>query len=133
MAYLIDSDWVIDHLQAAPEAVKLLEELSEQGLAISIITYLEVYQGVLRSPDLEEAQAHFESFVAGVVVLPLSQTVARRCAWLRHDLKQQGKRIHARALDLIIAATALEHNLTLVTRNTIDYNDIPALKLHPLR
>jgi len=65
-----------------------------------------------------------------VIDLPLSQAVARRCARLRHGLKQQGKRVHPRALDLIIAATALEHNLTLVTRNIIDYNDIPDLKLY---
>jgi hypothetical protein len=39
MAYLIDSDWVIDHLLEVPEAVELLDKLSEQGLSISIITY----------------------------------------------------------------------------------------------
>ncbi len=38
--------------------------------------------------------------------------------------------MNARSLDLIIAATALEYNLTLVTRNTEDYADVPDLKLY---
>ena len=42
------------------------------------------------------------------------------------------KRVKARALDLINAAIALEHDLTLVTRNVRDYQDIPGLHLYPL-
>lgn len=62
-------------------------------------------------------------------MLPLSPAVAERCARLRETLRKQRKRINMRALDLIIAATALEYNLTLVTRNTEDYVDIPDLQL----
>jgi len=46
-------------------------------------------------------------------------------------LKQEQKRVKSRALDLINAAIALEHDLTLVTRNVEDYQDIPDLKLYP--
>ena len=131
MAYLIDSDWVIDHLANVPEAVTLFDDLSDLGrIAISIITYMEVYQGILRSHDVTQAERQFQSLVAAVPVLPFSPAVAVRCAQLRHELKQQRKRINSRALDLIIAATALEHNLTLVTRNTDDYQDIPNLNLY---
>jgi predicted nucleic acid-binding protein len=38
--------------------------------------------------------------------------------------------ITSRVLDLLIAATALKHNLTLVTRNVKDYDDIPDLGLY---
>lgn len=55
MPYLIDSDWVIDHLANVPEASKFLERLVQDGIAISIITYMEVFQGVLRNPNSEEA------------------------------------------------------------------------------
>jgi predicted nucleic acid-binding protein len=37
--------------------------------------------------------------------------------------------VNSRALDLIIAATALEYDLTLVTKNTDDFKDIPHLSL----
>ena len=130
MPYLVDTDWVIDHLANVPEAVQLLDRLAPEGIAISIITYMEVYQGVLRSSGPEGNQSKLKAFVDTVPVLPLTATVARRCAHLRETLRRQGKRVNARALDLIIAATALEYDLTLVTRNTEDYADIPELKLH---
>ena len=131
MAYLIDSDWVIDHLANVPEATQLFDELSEMGrLAISVVTYMEVYEGILRSPDPARAEEQFQMFVSAVPVLPFSPAIAVRCALLRHELRQTGKRVNSRALDLVIAATALEHDLTLVTRNTNDYKDIPDLTLH---
>ena len=47
MPYLIDSDVVIDHLDDSPPATQLLEKLATDGIAVSIITYMEAYQGVL--------------------------------------------------------------------------------------
>lgn len=87
----------------------------------------------MRSSKPQEAQTKFQAFVETVPILPFSPAVARRCAHLREDLRKQGKRVSARALDLIIAATALEHDLTLVTRNHEDYQDISGLNIltHP--
>ncbi len=130
MPYLIDSDWVIDHLHGIPAAVSLLAHLARERNFISIITYIEVYQGVSRSPNPARAERQFEHFIAATPVLPITLQVAQRCARLRESLRRQGRRTHSRALDLIIAATALEHDLTLVTRNSADYQDIPGLKLH---
>lgn len=132
MAYLIDSDWVIDHLAEVPEASKLLEHLAEDGIAISVITYMEVYQGILRSPAPEGAATQFDAFAEGVPVLPVSLAVARRCARLREALRREHRWVNSRALDLLIAATALEHGLTLVTRNRDNYADVPDLELYQL-
>ncbi|HUZ03134.1 MAG TPA: hypothetical protein VMU89_22540, partial [Thermomicrobiaceae bacterium] len=55
--------------------------------------------------------------------------VARRCAELREELRRQDRRVRARALDLMVAATALQYDLTLVTRNIADYDDVPGLVL----
>jgi tRNA(fMet)-specific endonuclease VapC len=130
MPYLLDSDWVVDHLADVPAAHELLEMLSPDGIAVSIITYLEAYEGVERSSDRPAAEAKFQTLMRQVPVLPISRAVARRCASLRHVLRSQGKRVDRRALDLLIAATALEHDLTLVTRNVEDYADVPNLQLH---
>ena len=130
MPYLIDTDWVIDLLASVPEAVQLLDRLAQGGIAISIITYMEAYQGVERSPHPEEAQNKLSALLDSLPVVSLSPAVAQRCARLRETLRKQGKRVNARSLDLIIAATALEYNLTLVTRNTEDYADVPGLKLY---
>jgi tRNA(fMet)-specific endonuclease VapC len=129
MPYLVDSNIVVDHLLAVPAASALLEQLALEGVAISIVTYMEAFQGVEQSSDPESAREKFHAFLAGVLILPFSFAVAERCARLRKTLKTQNKRVNSRALDLIIAATALEYNLTLVTKNTDDFNDIPDLPL----
>ncbi len=133
MPYLIDSDWVIDFLAQEFEALQLIEQLAQEGIAISIITYMEVYQGVLRIQESEAASARFAALVAAVPVLPFSRAVAERCARLRETLRKQGKRPQQRALDPIIAATALTHDLVLATRNVADYQDLPDLVLYEHR
>jgi tRNA(fMet)-specific endonuclease VapC len=133
MPYLIDSHVVIDHLAAVSEASALLSKLAADGIAMSIITYMEAFQGVTRSPHPQEANAKFRSFAKSIPVLPLSLAVAERCARLREALKSQNKRVNSRALDLLIAATALEYDLTLVTANSKDFADIPDFPLTPPR
>jgi len=130
--YLIDTDWLIDHLENVPEALHLFLGLAEEGIAVSIISYMEAYQGVVRSPKPQEVGEKFAALMATIPVLSLSPEVARRCARLWEALRGQGKRVNARALDLIIAATALEYGLTLITRNVKDYEDIPAIRIYRL-
>ena len=131
MPYLSDSDWVIDYLAGGAESLQLLESLADEGIAISILTSMEVYQGILRSPQPEEVEGRLVGFLSSVPIIPVSLEVAQRCARLREILRVQGKRVNQRALDLLIAATALEHDLTLITRNKRDYADIPGLVIHP--
>jgi tRNA(fMet)-specific endonuclease VapC len=130
MPYLIDSDIVIDHLADVTTTTQLLEQLAEEGIAVSIITYMEAYQGVLRSPHPASARKKFEAFLETVPVLPFSLEGAKRCAQVRETLHKEGKRVKAHALDLMTAAIALENGLTLVTRNVEDYDDIRGLKVH---
>lgn len=130
MPYLLDSDWFLDVLFAEPRGLALVDRLSPSGISISIVTYMEAYQSVLRAPDEGRAQGELERFLADIPVLPFSTAVARRCASLREQLRKTGKRVRPRALDLLIAATALEYDLTLVTRNLDDYDDIPDLRLY---
>ena len=130
MPYLVDTHWVIQHLAAVPEAHTLLDHLAPEGIAISVVTYMEVFEGLARELDPDAAQARFRSLIDTLPVLPFSIAVAERCAYLRGSLRAQGRRVNQRALDLLIAATALEHDLTLVTRNATDYRDIPGLQLY---
>ena len=83
MPYLKDSDWVINFLVQDSDALQLVEQLAQEGIAISIITYMEVYQGVLRSQESEAASAQFAALVEAVPVLTFSRAVAERCARLR--------------------------------------------------
>ena len=62
MPYLINSHVVIDHLADVSDTSELLARLATDGIAISIITYMEAFQGIARSPHPEEAQAKFPAF-----------------------------------------------------------------------
>jgi len=130
MSSLLDTDILRYYLDDVPQAVELVGTLVSDGIALSIISYIELYQGTLQTPDPVQAQDRLEALLTIVPMLPLTPEVARRCARLREQLKRQGKRVRQGGLDLIIAATALEHNLTLVTRNRDDFRDIPDLKTH---
>src|SRR5918999_217846 len=111
MPYLVDSNIVIDNLLDVPTASALLEQLALEGVAISIVTYMEAFQGVEHSAGPQKTRDKFHAFLTGVLILPFSFAVAERCARFRETLKSQNKRVNSRALDLIIAATALEYNL----------------------
>ena len=130
MLYLIDSNWVIQHLNNDPAAVALLDRLVNDGFAVGIVSYMEAYQGILRTSDPAKARARFDAFFTAIPILAFSRDVARRCAELRETLSLQGKCVPPRALDLMIAETAIEHGLTLVTQNKADYQDIPGLSLY---
>jgi predicted nucleic acid-binding protein len=130
MAYLIDSDRLIDFLKDEPGAFELLDGLAGQGIAISVITYMECYEGIAETVDPAATEAKFEALAARIPILPVSLEVARECAGLRRLLRQAGRRVKQRSLDLLIAATARSNGLKLVTRNKADYSDIPGLEIY---
>ncbi|MBI2953070.1 MAG: type II toxin-antitoxin system VapC family toxin [Chloroflexi bacterium] len=130
MNYLVDTDWIIDYLTGQTEAGDLFAKLIPDGVAISTISFSEVYEGIYgsRSPALGEAA--FQSFLREITVLGISRAVAKRNGQIRYQLRAQRHQISHRALDLLIVATALEHGLTLVTRNVGDYQDVPGVRLY---
>lgn len=62
MRYLVDSNWIIDNLLNVQEAVDLLDKLSADGIAVSIITYMKVYEGTLRAQATQELSDAFTRF-----------------------------------------------------------------------
>lgn len=112
--------------------VRLFAE--ERRLPVILVSHLEENRNtsitIWRNTSLRRsARSNFPSG-SSRPVLPFSAPVARRCAELRHQLKQQGRRVTSRAMDLIIAATALDDGLALVTRNTSDDDDVPGLTVY---
>lgn len=130
MRYLIDTDYLIDRLGEDSQAVALIDRLADEGVALSIVSYLELFEGVLRATDREAAERKLDALLDAMPLLPLSRSVAQRCARIRSLLRDAGRRVNSRALDLLIVATAIENGLTLVTRNVADYSDIGDLKLY---
>ena len=127
MTYLIDSDYVADWLQGTARAAQIRDALGSEQLAISIITYGEIYEGIYYGRDPHAAEKVFLQFLRSVDVLPLTRRIMRRFARIRGDLRARGQLIGDP--DILIAATALHHGLTLVTRNVTHFRRIPGLKL----
>jgi tRNA(fMet)-specific endonuclease VapC len=127
VTYLIDSDWLIDYLSGRIPAVSFVSSLLPSKPAISIITYAEVYEGIYFGRDPRRSEEGFLDFLQSAEVLGISQPVARLWAQLLGTLRQAGRIIPQP--DLFIAATALHHDLTLVTRNRRHFERIPDLKL----
>lgn len=130
MRYLVDTDWIIDGISNAPGVLATLDRLSSEGVAVSIITLGEVFEGAHLSPDPQAELAVYRQFLAGYVVLPLTDSIMERFASIRALLRRQGNLIPD--LDLLIAATALTENLSLLTRNARHFERIPDLLLSAL-
>jgi tRNA(fMet)-specific endonuclease VapC len=125
MSYLLDSDVTADYLKGLPQPVQHIQSIIGSGIAISIITYGEIYDGIAGSYDPEAAERVFRQFLRVAVVVPLNRSVMRRFATERRALRLQGQKLDD--MDLLIAATALHHNLTLITRNVRHFGRIPGL------
>ncbi len=128
MTYLVDSDWIIDALAGVAVARTPLERLSQDGLAVSIVSFGEIYEGAYLFPNPETHLQTFRRFLAGFTVLGLTEATMAIFARTRAQLRQQGNLIPD--LDLLIAATALHHDLALMTRNLRHFQRIPNLKLY---
>ena len=66
MRYLLDTDWVVSFLNGRRAAVELGATLATHGIALSIITLGEIYEGLPRSSDYERRRAQVEAFVANL-------------------------------------------------------------------
>lgn len=130
MRYLVDSDLIIAHLHGDRGTTLFLEALASEGWAISTTVLMEIEEGVLRSADRRATRRKLTCLLQLVEVLPFDAAAARRCATIRHQLRRRERAVRTRALDLLNAAIAIEHRLTLVTRNIADYEDIPRLDLY---
>lgn len=128
MSYLVDTDWLIDAIRGIPAAVDLLAGLRDDGLAVSIVSYGEVFEGAVGAPNPEAELARFRRFLDGLALLELDDAIMERFAFLRGGLRRRGQLIPD--LDLLIAATAMHHDLTLLTRNARHFVRINGLNLY---
>jgi predicted nucleic acid-binding protein len=129
MPYLLDSDWIIDHLEQVPEATELLSSLRSDRLFISIITYMGAFQGDTARCGLGRTASRLQELLLITPILQFDEAVAERCARIREAVRGGRVRGNRRSMDLMIAATA-KHGLTLITRNIDDFRDISDLQLY---
>jgi tRNA(fMet)-specific endonuclease VapC len=129
MMYLIDSDWIVDWLKNKPDAVHLLRTIAPDGLAISLVSVGEIYEGIYFGHDPSRYERAFRQFLRGVTVLPLSRQTMQRFARVCGDLRRTVQIIGD--FDILIGATALQHALTLVTQKRHHFQRSAGLALYP--
>ncbi len=128
MKYLVDSDYVADYLGAHTHAIQLLSSFAKDDLSISLITYGEFYEGIHFGRGPRKTTEVFHRFLRSIEILPLTKPIMQQFARIRGGLRRKGQMIGD--FDILIAATAIQHHLTLVTRTIKDYQRIPNLKLY---
>ena len=125
MSYLLDTNVLSETVrrQPDPRVIAWLDGVAEEALFVSVLGLAEIRKGIERldDPRRRERLRHWlehdlpDRFAERV--LPIDLPVADRWGRL---LAQVGRPVPA--IDSLLAATALHHELRLVTRNTKDFN-----------
>lgn len=127
MKYLIDTDWLIDHLNGSERARAKLEEFASEGLAISLASLAEVYEGVFYSRNPQESENALEEFLPGVIILGINEEICKIFGKERGRLRKQGQIIGD--FDIFIASTCLYYDLILLTNNVSHFERIENLSI----
>ena len=121
--YLLDTSILIFRLRNNPRVEQLLSQLDDGGdWYISGIVRTEILAGMRPHEEAETLD-----LLNALISLPIDNPTADRAGRLIHQYAQQG--ITLGIADAVIAATALEHTLTLVTTNAKHF-PMPELQLH---
>jgi tRNA(fMet)-specific endonuclease VapC len=128
MKYLIDTDWVIDHFKGEDRVRRKLEELASEGVAISVISLAEIYEGVYYSKNFAKSQQLLDDFLApDLEVINVDQEICKVFGRERGRLRQQKKTISD--FDLLIASTCLQYDLVLLSNNRRHYEMVEGLNI----
>jgi predicted nucleic acid-binding protein len=126
--YLVDTDWIIDAFGGFKTAQRVLNQLSSEGVGVSITSYGEIFEGAFSSPDPTARIALFRASLATFQLVPMTIDMMENFARIRATLRRQGQLIPD--TDILIAATAVTLDLTLLTRNVRHFTRVPGLKLY---
>ncbi len=134
MSFLVDTNVLSELRRDPPHAAVAAWAVAQDAdlLFVSAVTIMEIEIGMLRLARRDAPQAAIlREWIIGYVlpgfqgrILPVDTAVARRCAGL-HVPDPRPER------DALIAATALVHGLTVVTRNTADFARMGVPLLNP--
>jgi toxin FitB len=131
--FLLDTNIVSEARRRAPQAVKWLKSVDPAKLYLSVISLGEIERGIaMKAREDRPAAGHLAVWLETLRrdfadrILPLHDEIALEWGRLA-ALRPRGD------ADGLIAATAIVHNLVLVTRNTADFEDTRAAIVDPWR
>jgi tRNA(fMet)-specific endonuclease VapC len=129
MKYLLDTN--VLSAVATNKSEPLLSRFRStprQDLATCDVVLHEVQFGLAANPVLaRKLSSVYDTLLSGLIILATDQFIWRRAATIRATLKLRGAPIGP--YDLLIAAVAAQHNLTLVTNNLREFEHVDGLQI----
>jgi predicted nucleic acid-binding protein len=135
--FLLDTNCVSEVVRAKPEpsVLEWMEAADETVLYLSVLTLGEIRKGIALLPQ-SRRRTHLETWLelelqarfAGRI-LSVDASIADRWGLLAAEAKREGRSLSA--VDGLLAATAIHHNLTIVTRNVIDFANAQVPIMNP--
>jgi toxin FitB len=135
--FLLDTNCISELVRPKPEprVLNWMEAADEATLYLSVLTVGEIRKGVAgltqskRRTQLEtwlevDLQARFSGRI-----MPIDRAIADRWGLLTAEAKRKGNPLSV--IDGLLAATALHHSLTVVSRNSSDFSNTPVPVLNP--
>jgi tRNA(fMet)-specific endonuclease VapC len=127
MMFLLDTDTCVFWLRGQAAIHARLAAVDARALSISVITLAELRYGADCSAQPGANHQVIDDFVSGVAVLAVDADIARAFGEIKAQLRRQGNLIED--FDLLLAATALANDMTLVTNNTTHFDRVGGLTL----
>ena len=121
--------------RSAPQVERWLDEADDEALFFSVISLGEILKGITVLPA-SKRRAGLQEWLDGALrpwfegrILPVTAPIAERWGVLSGKCRLQGRQV--KVADGLIVATALHHQLTIVTRNVRDFAGLGADILNP--
>ena len=127
LKYLLDSGWVVRHLRGKTAYTESIARLAPEGLAISIISVAELQEGVFLAKDPTQAAQSLATFLTTVTILPVDEETCRIFGEVSAALHRKGN--HPGDFDTMIAATARQQGLTVLTTDGDDFSRFEGLPI----
>ena len=127
MAYLLDSDTLIYFFKGIGQVRPHLSKQRDTDIHLCTPVLYELLKGAYKSHHPRSQLAQLEAVKKRFEVLSFTAGCADQSAHARAHLERLGTPIGP--IDTLIAGIALAHNLTLVTRNTREFERVPGLKI----
>ena len=130
ISYLNDTDWSVSHMNRVPRVTNRFRQLLPLGVGLSMASLGELWEGVHFSRDPDRSRSLLNEFLMAVTLVPIFQRICERFGYLRGLFRKTGA--SPGDMDLLIAATALEHNLTLLSNNRKHFCHVTGLRFESI-